>query len=63
MYRPGAAEGEQWERPCVATALDGVDPDRIGHVLIDNLVRCPRGAGDVDAQWLRELLRDGAFGG
>src|SRR5205814_3550905 len=63
MYRPGTAEGEQRERARVAAPLDGVDSRRIGHVLIDHLVHGPGGAGDVETQWIRELLLDGALSG
>src|SRR5438270_10277393 len=63
MYGPCAAEGEQRECACVAAALDGVDSSRIRHILITDLVHGPGGAGDVETQWIRELLLDGPLRG
>src|SRR5207253_1191977 len=62
MYGTGAAESEQWECAGVAPAVDRVDSRRIGHVLIDHLMHGPGGACDVEIQWIRELLLDGALG-
>ena len=56
MQRTGAAEGDEREVPRVVAALHGDEPQRTGHVLVDD-VQDPLGRPlDVEAEGVADLL-------
>ena len=62
MYGARAAEGKERKSTRIPAALHGVYASRVGHVLIDDLVHGPGGAGEVQPEWVGQSVADGAFG-
>ena len=59
MGRGGATERQQRELPEIDALLGRVDGSRVGHVVVHDLVDAARGADDVDAQRLGDVLLNG----
>jgi hypothetical protein len=62
MQRPGAAERHHAAGAVVEAVLAGVDAERAGHVLVDDVVDTPGGTQDFQAERLGHAVLDGILG-
>jgi hypothetical protein len=56
VHGAGPAKGEQGVGARVLAALDGVDPRRVRHVLVDDLVDAPDGLDGIETERACDLL-------